>query len=205
MSAGILLAAGAGRRMGRPKALVRLHGRLLVESAAEVLAAGGCAPVVVVLGASAAAVREQAALPGCVLVDNPDWATGMGSSLRAGLDALADKDISAVVVLPVDVPGVTPDAVRRVAALAGPDALARASFSGVPGHPVLLGREHWAGAYASATGDAGARDYLRTHRVELVPCEDIATGTDVDTPDDLLSAERTESRPGSGTTPPSRP
>ena len=209
MSAGVLLAAGAGRRMGRPKALVGLHGRLLVESAAAVLRDGGCAPVVVVLGASADLVRSAASLPGCVLVDNPDWETGMGSSLRAGLDALADKDVSAAVVLPVDVPGVTAGAVRRVTSAAGPDAgpdvLARASFGGVPGHPVLLGREHWAGAYASATGDAGARDYLRRHRVELVECGDIATGTDVDTPDDLLSAERTESRPGTGTTPPSRP
>src|SRR5205823_3928299 len=115
---------------------------------------------------------------------------------------LADKDIPAAVVLPVDVPGVTADAVRRVASLAGPDALARASYAGVPGHPVLLGRDHWAGAYASATGDAGARDYLRRHPVRLVPCEDIATGTDLDTPDDLRGAQRAESRPG---TPPSQP
>jgi len=203
--AGVLLAAGAGRRMGRPKALVSFRGRLLVESAAEVLLAGGCAPVVVVLGAAADSVRAEAALPGCVLVDNPAWESGMGSSLRAGLDALRDKEISAAVVLPVDVPGVTAAAVRRVASLASPDVLARASFAGVPGHPVLLGREHWAGAYASATGDAGARDYLRQHRVELVACADIAAGTDVDTPAELASAERTGSPPDSGTTPPYRP
>ena len=184
-AAGVLLAAGAGRRMGQPKALVRYRGRLLVESAAEVLRAGGCAPVVVVWGASGEQVRAEAELPGCRLVDNPDWPTGMGSSLRVGLDALADDEIDATLVLPVDVPGVSAEAIRRVAALAAPDALVRASFDGVPGHPVLLGRSHWAGAWESATGDAGARDYLRRHRVELVPCEDVGTGTDVDRPEDL--------------------
>lgn len=178
--------------MGRPKALVELGGRLLVESAAEVLRAGGCAPVVVVLGAAAEEVRARAALPGCALVDNPDWPTGMGSSLRHGLDHLTNTSaefagLTAVIVLPVDVPEVTAAAVRRVAALAAPDVLARADYDDGPGHPVLLGRAHWAGARESARGDAGARDYLRAHRAEvrLVPCADIASGTDVDRPEDL--------------------
>lgn len=184
--AGLLLAAGAGRRMGRPKALVSYRGSLLVESAADVLRAAGADPVIVVLGAAGAEVRERAALPGCILVDNPDWPSGMGSSLRVGLESLPNNGITAVLVLPVDVPGVTAEAVRRVAALAGPAVLARAGYAGVPGHPVLLGRDHWAGARESATGDVGARDYLRRHEVRLVPCEDIASGLDVDRPEDLL-------------------
>ncbi|HEY3607808.1 MAG TPA: NTP transferase domain-containing protein, partial [Pseudonocardiaceae bacterium] len=117
--AGLLLAAGAGRRMGMPKALVRHRGLLFVESAAGVLTSAGCRPVVVVLGASAETVRAEADLAGCLMVDNPDWPSGKGSSGRVGLAAL--PEVPAVVVLPGDVPGVTPAAVRRLLAGAGPD------------------------------------------------------------------------------------
>ncbi|GAB2993126.1 nucleotidyltransferase family protein [Saccharothrix stipae] len=183
--AGLLLAAGAGRRFGGPKALVSHGGVLWVDRAAAVLRDAGCAPVVVVLGASASSVRAGAALEGCVVVDNPDWATGMGSSLRAGLDALSGADVAAVVVLPVDTPGVTAAAVERLRPLAAPAALARASYDGAPGHPVLIGAEHWAGVSAAAVGDAGARDYLRVHGALDVPCGDVADGHDVDRPGDL--------------------
>jgi len=183
--AGLLLAAGAGRRFGMPKALVRHRGQLFVEQAAAALHAGGCGPVVVVLGALADDVRTTAALPGSALVDNPDWATGMGSSLRVGLAALEPTDCAAVVVLPVDTPGVTPAAVARFVALASSDALARATYDGAPGHPVLIGRSRWAGVAALANGDEGARPYLARHAPDTVPCEDIATGQDVDTPADL--------------------
>lgn len=183
--AGVVLAAGAGRRFGMPKALVEHQGSLLVERAARVLAAGGCAPVVVVLGAAAEEVRERADLAGATVVVNPDWETGMGSSLRTALDALTSTDADAAVVLPVDMPGVGAETVRRVAALAAPDALAAAAHDGRRSHPVLLGREHWAGARAAATGDAGARGYLRDREVALVPCDDVSAGFDVDRPEDL--------------------
>jgi CTP:molybdopterin cytidylyltransferase MocA len=183
--AGLLLAAGAGRRMGMPKALVRHGGRLFVESAAAVLRAGGCDPVLVVLGARADDVRAAADLTGYRVVDNPDWPEGMGASVRVGLGALTGSAAVAAVVLPVDVPGVTAAAVARVLATAAPDALARASYGGVPGHPVLIGATHWPGVLSSAVGDVGARDYLRTHDVLDVPCDDVATGDDVDRPEDL--------------------
>ncbi len=185
--AGLLLAAGGGRRYGMPKALVELDGRLFVESSAAVLREGGCARVVVVLGARADDVRAKADLAEYTVVDNPQWTTGMGSSLRVGLAALSELDgtFDAVAVLPVDVPGVTPEAVRRVLGHASPQVLVRATYAGLPGHPVLIGREHWSGVYESATGDVGARDYLRSHQVIGVDCSDIATGVDVDRPEDL--------------------
>jgi len=182
--AGLLLAAGAGRRFGMPKALVRHRGGLFVEHAAAVLHEAGCAPVVIVLGASAGEVRATATLPGSSLVDNPGWESGMGSSLRVGLDSLSISDAIAVVVLPVDTPGVTAAAVRRLAALAAPDA----SYDGAPGHPVLIGRTHWPGVRELATGDQGARAYLRRHGGTDVPCADVGTGTDVDRPEDLRTA-----------------
>lgn len=183
--AGVLLAAGAGRRFGMPKALVRHRGKLFVEHAADVLHGGGCAPVVIVLGAAAAEVRASATLPGSSLVDNPEWTAGMGSSLRAGLAALSSSDADAALVLPVDTPGVTAEAVRRFVALAAPDALARATYDGRPGHPVLIGRDRWADVAATAVGDAGAREYLRTHPPLEIPCADVADGADVDRPEDL--------------------
>ncbi|MDG4824278.1 nucleotidyltransferase family protein [Asanoa sp. WMMD1127] len=186
MTAGLVLAAGAGRRYGGPKALVRRDGALLVERAVATARAGGLSPVYVVVGAAADRVRSDADLGDAVLVDNPDWATGMGSSLRAGLAALTATDAPAAAVLLVDMPGVTPAAVERVTAGAGPRTLAMGGYDDRRGHPVVLGREHWAGVARTATGDAGARAYLRAHAadVTVVPCGDVADDTDLDTPDD---------------------
>ncbi|WP_420036488.1 nucleotidyltransferase family protein [Streptomyces sp. cg28] len=187
--AGLLLAAGGGRRLGgRPKALLTMDGRPLVEHAVRVLRAGGCGPLHVVLGAAADGVRERAALDGCVLVDNPGWADGMGSSLRAGLDSLAATDAAAALVLLVDQPGIGAAAVTRVReAFRSPASLVAAAYDGERGHPVLFGRDHWAGIAASASGDRGARAYLKEHAaaVELVECGDIAEAYDIDTEDDL--------------------
>ncbi len=183
-AAGLVLAAGAGRRYGMPKALVEIGGRLLVERATATLREAGCAPVVVVLGAGAARVRERADLGDATVVVNADWASGMGSSLRAGLAALEPTGADAVVVMLVDTPGVTAAAVRLVLGYAGPGALVTATYHGQPGHPVLLGRAHWPGIAALAAGDVGARRYLAAHPdlVTAVPCEAVADGTDLDEP-----------------------
>lgn len=183
--AGLVLAAGGGRRFGGPKALVRHEGSLLVERAVATVRAGGCAPIVVVLGASAAEVRAQAQLGDVTMVENEGWKAGMGSSLRTGLDALAATDADAVVVLLVDTPGVTPDAVRRVTEKNGRDCLVAATYGNRRGHPVLLGRDHWAGVALLATADIGARAYLsaRSAEVHTVPCDDISNDTDIDLPE----------------------
>lgn len=187
--AGLVLAAGAGRRFGGPKALVRYADQLLVERAVTALTQGGCRPVLVVLGASAEHVVEVADLGIAETVFNADWPSGMGSSLRTGLDTLegdrARSDVAGVVVMPVDMPGITAEAVRRLADRANPDTLAAASYAGSRGHPVLLGRHHWAGVRAAATGDRGARGYLRDQEVNLVACDDVAAGFDIDRPEDL--------------------
>ncbi len=187
--AGIVLAAGAGHRFGMPKALVVHQGSLFVERAARVLADGDCEPIIVVLGAGAERVRERAALPRATLVLNPEWPSGMGSSLRMALDTLSEisraDEVAAALVIPVDMPGISTEAVRRVAAEAGPEALAAASHGHRRSHPVLLGRAHWVAAGASAVGDVGARNYLNEHDVTLVRCDDVSNGNDIDRPEDF--------------------
>ncbi|MFJ8938714.1 NTP transferase domain-containing protein [Streptomyces sp. NPDC102365] len=187
--AGLLLAAGGGRRLGgRPKALLGHRGRPLVEHAAGVLREAGCTRVHVVLGARSDAVRERADLSGCVLVDNPEWEEGMGSSLRAGLESLRGTGATGALVSLVDQPGIGPEATARLlAAHRSPATLASASYEGKRGHPVLLGADHWAGIAATATGDQGARAYLKAHAdaIILVECADVARPYDIDTAADL--------------------
>lgn len=179
---GLVLAAGAGSRMGRPKALVHADdGEPWVARAVRVLRDGGCESVTVVLGAGAERARELVPAEADVVVAH-DWSDGMSASLRAGLQALEGSTATAVLIHLVDLPDVGPDVVRRLAATGvWTGALARASYSSRPGHPVLVGRDHWAGIVASAGGDAGAREYLRSRGAAEVECGDLAGGRDVDT------------------------
>ena len=179
---GLLLAAGAGRRMGTPKALVSDGaGSWLVRGVAT-LQQGGCARVTVVLGAEAERARPVLVGLDVEVVVASEWAEGMGASLRAGLASLAGSADDGVVVSLVDLPDLVPDVVTRViAAGPGPAALARATYDGTPGHPVLLGRDHWTGVVETAVGDQGARAYLSSRDVVLVECGDLASGRDVDT------------------------
>ncbi|MET8770328.1 nucleotidyltransferase family protein [Streptomyces sp. NPDC004658] len=187
--AGLLLAAGGGRRLGgRPKALLSYRGRPLVEHAVGVLRAAGCERIHVVLGAAADEVRARARLDGCVLVENPDWAAGMGSSLRAGLASLAGTGAGAALVSLVDQPGIGPAAAARVlGAHRDETSLVSAAYAGVRGHPVLFGAAHWSGIAETATGDRGARAYLKAHEgeIRLVECADVAEPYDIDTEADL--------------------
>jgi molybdenum cofactor cytidylyltransferase/nicotine blue oxidoreductase len=143
-----------------------------------------CDPVLVVLGARAVDVWREARLDDVVVLANRDWETGMASSLRAGLEGLRGwpAPIDAALILLVDMPGMTPAAVARVAAHAGPGALAVATYDGVRGHPVLIGRDHWAGVVETATGDEGARRYLAAHEVTEIDCTGLADPIDLDEP-----------------------
>jgi len=182
--AGVLLAAGEGSRFGRPKALVELNGQTLAARGVNLLRAGGADPVLVVTGAA------EVELDGIHTVYNPEWRTGMGSSLRAALQALTgtSEGVGAVVVALADQPLVGAEAVARlIAAYRDGASVAVAAYDGQPRNPVLLAREHWAEVMATATGDQGARTFLRTRRdlVTLVECGDTGRPDDIDTPADL--------------------
>jgi len=178
---GLLMAAGAGRRIGGPKALIAGTDNLRwAVSSARTLVAGGCAETVVVVGAAADEVRQLLANEPVTVVEADDWEEGMGASLRRGLQAISGSHAEATLVHLVDLPDVGADVVARVIAHAEPGILARASYGNGPGHPVLIGRDHWARVAIEATGDRGARDYLARHTVLDVDCSDLATGLDVD-------------------------
>jgi molybdenum cofactor cytidylyltransferase len=171
---GVLLAAGEGRRYGRPKVLV--DGWL--DAAVGALRDGGCNDVVLVLGAA-----EVAAPPGVTAVVAPDWRDGLSASVRAGL-AEADRMHADYAVLHViDTPDVGPAVVARVLgrARASGSGLARAYFGDQPGHPVVLARRHWSDVLKQLEGDRGAAAYLRDRPdVEAVDCGDLAGGQDID-------------------------
>jgi molybdenum cofactor cytidylyltransferase/nicotine blue oxidoreductase len=181
---GLLLAAGSGTRMGKPKALMHDHdGTSWLTRTVVVLQESGCEDVTVVLGAGAEEALSLLEGTGADVVIAEDWSEGMGASLRAGLRSLAGSDDVAAVVMLVDLPDVTAEVVRQVSArVTGPGQLARATYGGRPGHPVVIGRDHWAAAADSVAGDQGARDYLGNHGVVDVECDDLATGRDRDRP-----------------------
>jgi nicotine blue oxidoreductase len=193
--AGLVLAAGGGRRFGGAKALVTYDGELLVDRATRTLVEAGCAPVVVVLGAAADQVVAEAKLEGCVTLVNDGWQDGMGTSLRCGLSALTDLGAAAVAVTLVDVPFVTADAVRRLRDRWQDGATAVvATYAGEPGHPVVLDAAVWDEVATEAVADTGARAWLREHPdvVAEVSCDDLGRHDDIDTHDDLtrLQEER---------------
>jgi molybdenum cofactor cytidylyltransferase len=179
--AGLVLAAGEGRRFGGPKQLAMLDGRPLIEHALAALA--GLEHVVVVLGAHADAIRAGADLGGAEIVVCAEWAEGMSASLRCGLEPLTGAD--EVVITLADQPFLTTAAVARVRAAPGP--AARAVYDGVPGHPVVIRRPLLDRA-GELRGDAGFRDLLAG--VAEVECADLADPRDIDTRDDLEVAWR---------------
>ena len=180
--AGVVLAAGAGRRFGGAKAVALVAGERLVDRAVRLLADGGCQPVVVVAGATPLEV------PGALVVENPRWRTGMSTSLQVGLASVSGVD--AAILITVDAPWLGPESVRRLrAAHAAGATVAVATYAGRRGHPVLLAQAHFSAAARAAEGDVGARAFLAAHPelVTPVPCDGTGYPDDVDTPEDLAA------------------
>ena len=185
--AGVVLAAGAGSRFGGPKALAAdPDGTRWLPRAVQSLRAGGCEPVIVVLGASEDEARTLVGNT-VVVATASGWATGISSSIATALETVASlPEVDAIAIVPVDVPSLSAAMVARLIG-AKPDdrhALRQATFEGRPGHPVIIGRSHWRALAAQLAGqearDAGAREYLAAHGVLELECSDLGSGDDVD-------------------------
>ncbi|GAA1742112.1 nucleotidyltransferase family protein [Aeromicrobium alkaliterrae] len=179
--AGLVLAAGSGTRFGLPKALARSSdGTAWIALACAALREGGCGPVVVSLGDLAECALHLVPADAEPVVVR-DHAVGLSASLRAGLAALEASSAEVAVVTLVDLPEQAPEAVLRVLGpRPGAPTLRRATFDAGPGHPVVIGRDHWGPLVEHLAGDVGARAYLAAHGVTGVDCTDLGGGHDVD-------------------------
>jgi CTP:molybdopterin cytidylyltransferase MocA len=178
---GVVLAAGSGSRMGAPKAVLRVDGTRLVDRAVAALRAGGCDDVVAV-------VRAGVTVAGARVVVNPDPERGMRSSLELAVEAGADGD--AIAVLLVDMPGVGAEAVRTVVRGWTPGRIAVATYGGRRGHPTVMSPELWRAALRLAAGDEGARALLagRPEIIDEIPVH--GDPVDLDTPADVADWTR---------------
>jgi CTP:molybdopterin cytidylyltransferase MocA len=181
---GIVLAAGAGTRYGKPKALAE-DGAWL-RSAITALRDGGCDPVIVMLGATGPDPAVLGLPDGTRCRWVADWATGLSATVRAALRAAAETGTRYVAFLPVDTPDIGADVVARMlaAARSSKSGLARAVFHNTPGHPVVIENKHWEAISKTAIGDIGAGSYMGGRQdMVCVTCDDLATGTDRDFPE----------------------
>ncbi len=177
---GLILAAGEGRRFGGTKQLAELRGRPLLEYALQAMR--DVSPRVVVLGHAADKIRRGVNMHGASVVECLDWDEGQSASLRAGLAALPRAD--AVVVVLGDQPGITPEAIAAIVADGGDADAVRATYDGVPGHPVLLRRPLLDRA-GELRGDTGFRDLLESATVREVEIGGLADPADIDTREEL--------------------
>lgn len=187
---GILLAAGAGRRIGGCKALLRAGGRSFLELCHERLLRPGVEAVLAVTGSEAEAVaREAARLPQLECVPNPRHADGMLGSLLVGLERAEERGANAVLVHPVDHPAVAPETVSRVVeALGRGAAIAAPSWQGRRGHPGGFHASVWP-ALREASPERGAREVLARLADLVVHVEgDAGCRLGIDTPEDFRRA-----------------
>lgn len=183
MIGGLILAAGKGSRFGGRKQLADLDGRPLLEHAILAMTASPVGRVAVVLGAGAESVIARVDFHGAEPILCERWEEGQSASLACGLAELPGCE--AAVVTLGDLPHLSTNAIRRVIAARGEGIEAvRATYSGAPGHPVLLERE-LVDRMRDVTGDHGARNLLLSVSQREVPCDDLGGGEDVDTPAQL--------------------
>lgn len=183
MIAGVILAAGAARRMGRCKQLLPLGGRTMLWQTVSKVCRSGLRPVVLVTGACHDQVERAVADLPLTVVYNPDWQQGQSTSLKAGLLALPPA-VRAVMFFLADQPLVPPELIDRLAGMhcVGGSIIAPV-YQGRRGNPVLFDLAAWRDELLRLDGDEGARRILAAHPESIVtlPVETETAGFDADT------------------------
>ncbi len=183
-AAGVVLAAGGGSRMGGLKQVETWRGRPLVSYALQAALAGGCSPVILVVGQEADRVRAAAAGAADLVLENSAWEDGQSTSVRIGLEGAQKARVEAAVFLLADMPLVESELVRRLrhhhARTLAPIVAPRAK--GRWGNPVLFDRSTFE-ALAKIEGDRGGRALYDRFAVEGVPADRSAL-IDIDTDED---------------------
>lgn len=183
--AAIVLAAGASTRMGSPKQLLPRGGRSLLRRAAETALRSVCEPVYVVLGARAELVRREVQDLPVRVIENPRWAEGMGTSVRAGVEAAVMEAPEGLVLLLCDQPLITAEMVDALVAAyrqSRPPIVA-AAYNGTLGVPALFSAAVFPELLALPPAE-GARRLIAARRAEVVGVPLPAGAVDVDTPED---------------------
>ena len=183
----IILAAGASRRMGRPKQLLEYQGQTLLNRTIGIARSLNNNPVIVVLGANAELIEPTISNSEVGIVYNPDWDTGMGSSIRTGLNALLEKhsEISAVLVLLVDQPYLTADLLNSLITeyQQNTPPVVAARYGEVLGVPALFNRSVFPRLFG-LDKQVGARKVIASYRQELRSIPFPKGAIDLDTPSD---------------------
>jgi molybdenum cofactor cytidylyltransferase len=181
--AAVILAAGGSQRMGQPKQLLRFRERTLLRRAVETAVASMCRPILVVIGAHAALVSlELQSLP-VLIAYNPEWASGLGSSLRLAIQTLGAIDgIEGVVITLSDQPLVTADAVNKIVEAhyqTGKDIVA-SEYADTHGVPLFISKRFF-GEIAALDGTEGAKRVIDRHLEEMTTVPLVEAAFDIDT------------------------
>jgi molybdenum cofactor cytidylyltransferase len=186
MISAVVLAAGASRRMGRPKPLVKLRGRTILQHVVANLRASQVDEIVVVLGYRAEEILPTLEGEGCRVVVNPDYDQGMSSSLRQGLGAVHHQ-AQAVLIILGDQPYISSGIIDLLLGEydQGRHEIVVPTCGGQRGHPVIFSRKYWP-ELLSLEGDVGGREILHRHGSEVWPVEvgDPGILRDIDRPGD---------------------
>jgi len=189
MITGIILAAGAARRMGQPKQLLPLGGKPMVWHVANAACQSGLDSVILVTGSVSDSVAIAAKDLPLTLLHNPEWEKGQSGSLTTGLKALA-AETEAVMFLLADQPLITPELIDALIASyhASSHSIIRPCHAGHRGNPVLFGWNEWKDELCTLSGDNGARQIIASHpeSVRCVPVKSEELLWDVDTQEDYL-------------------
>ncbi|WP_310428975.1 nucleotidyltransferase family protein [Chamaesiphon sp. VAR_48_metabat_135_sub] len=185
--AAVILAAGASTRMGTPKQLLEWQGRSLLRSITETAIAADCDPIIIVLGASSDRMQAEIIDLPVQIVNNPEWQTGMGSSIRTGIQALLDRnmDVNAAILLLCDQPFVSVQIIRQLRSIYATthQSIVASSYRNTIGVPALFDRQLFPELLKLDCAE-GAKRVIKNHPNATATIDFPQGSIDIDTPKD---------------------